>query len=77
MKMEIRIYGAGGVLLEMDSYTLPPRPHRSHGPCVVALDELGHGKVHRQDCFIVTTRWADLPWEPHPGPPTCHFCLTV
>jgi hypothetical protein len=76
-RLEVRVYGPGRVLLEVDRYALPPRPHAARAPCVVAIDMHGHGKVHHQGCFIVTTRWPDLPWEPHPGPPTCHFCLEV
>ena len=72
--LQVRVYRRG-VLLEVDSFALPSRPYVPRTPCVVATDMQGHGKVHYQDCFIVTTRWPDLPWGPHAGPPTCHYCL--
>jgi hypothetical protein len=32
------------------------------------------GKVHRANCFIVTTRWPQLRWVPLTAPATCAFC---
>lgn len=74
--LEIRIYGPGGSLLEIDKFELPPKPVQPWGPCVQVKD-FPAGRVHRQDCFIVTTRWNNLPWVPHPGPPNCYYCLEI
>jgi hypothetical protein len=32
------------------------------------------GKVHDTRCFIVTTRWPELDYQPHSGPANCGFC---
>jgi hypothetical protein len=31
-------------------------------------------KVHKPNCFIITTRWPDLDWVRVDKPVTCGFC---
>jgi len=40
-----------------------------------AVDDIGVGQVHEAACFIVTTRWPELNWQPASGPATCGFCI--